>query len=91
MSTLVQTSFGVSDATPPLRLLERPARPPRFPRATQAPRVAAQRPVAVTAPRERRRHTALHALARRIVQQIERYWAWGETLGHHRMGSYQRR
>jgi hypothetical protein len=22
------------------------------------------------------------------VQQVERYWAWGDRLHHHRMGSY---
>jgi hypothetical protein len=27
----------------------------------------------------------------RLVDAIEAYWAWGEGLTHHRMGSYQQR
>ncbi|MED5620711.1 hypothetical protein [Ideonella sp. BN130291] len=27
-------------------------------------------------------------LADRWVQLVERYWAWGEGVRHHRMGSY---
>jgi len=57
---------------PPLRLLERPAH--------AAWRAAARRQAVVERP--------VPSIGAWAVCQVERYFAWGESFRHHRMGSY---